>query len=256
MRIATWNVNSLKARMPRVEEWLGYAQPDVVCLQETKMADEAFPHMAFDALGYESAHHGEGRWNGVAILSKVGIENPINVPSDNDGTPEARILTATCGGVRVTCVYVPNGRDLDDPHYAYKRRWMAALRKHIDTDSQPGDPVVVAGDFNIAPGANDVHPRIKAPTHTSDDIRADLTELMAFGLDDTFRLLYPVEPIYSWWDYRAGDFHQGRGLRIDLVLGSTSICEAMTFSLIDRQMRKGTSPSDHAPVFIDVEPNW
>jgi exodeoxyribonuclease-3 len=255
MRIATWNVNSLNVRLPRVEEWLGYARPDVLCMQETKLANAAFPHMAFQALGYEVAHHGEGRWNGVAIASRVGLDDvvegmPAAIPGDPD---EARIVTATCDGVRVTSVYVPNGRSLDADHYAYKQRWLADLRRFLDTGPGPDEPVVVAGDFNIAPAELDVAPGIVAETHTSEAVRGALGTLLDWGMVDTFRVAYPDQPIYSWWDYRAGDFHKGRGLRIDLLLGTKPVVEGMSFALIDRQARKGKQPSDHAPVLIDTD---
>lgn len=253
MRIATWNVNSLNVRLPRVEEWLAYAQPDVLCLQETKLADAAFPYMALAALGYESVHFGEGRWNGVAILSKVGIDQVVlGMPQAVATDPqEARIITATCGGVRVSSVYVPNGRSLEDDHYLYKLRWLADLRAFLDRTSNSSQAVVVAGDFNIAPADNDVAPRIQAETHTSVEVRGALGALTDWGMVDVFRQHYPVEPIYSWWDYRAGDFHQGRGLRIDLVLATAPVAERTSFVMIDRQARKGKQPSDHAPVLID-----
>jgi exodeoxyribonuclease-3 len=255
MRIATWNVNSLNVRLPKVEEWLAYAQPDILCMQETKLANAAVPHMAFQALGYEVAHHGEGRWNGVAIASRVGIEDVVEgMPAAVEGDPEeARIVTATCGGVRVSSVYVPNGRSLDAEHYAYKQRWLADLQRFVASGPGPDAPVVVAGDFNIAPTALDVAPGIKAETHTSDAVRSALGGLYDWGMVDTFRVAYPDDRIYSWWDYRAGDFHKGRGLRIDLILATKPVVEGLTFALMDRQARKGKQPSDHAPVLIDTD---
>ena len=253
MRLATWNVNSLKARMARVEDWLTDVEPDVVCLQETKLADAAFPAMAFQALGYESVHHGEGRWNGVAILSRVGLEDATLGFGPGDDDPEARLVWATCGGVRVASAYVPNGRALDHDHYRYKLTWLAKLRSMLDAACDPSAPVVVAGDFNIAPTDADVHDPAKfvGATHTSDAERAALAEIEAWGLVDTFRELQPEPGLYSWWDYRAGDFHQGRGMRIDLVLASRSLAEQAAFATIYRQARKGEKPSDHAPVIID-----
>jgi len=255
MRIATWNVNSLNVRQGRVEQWLDYARPDILCLQETKLADAAFPHLAFEARGYQAAHHGQGRWNGVAILSRVGIDDvvagmPRSAPADPD---EARILTATCGGVRVSSVYVPNGRSLVDDHYRYKLRWLADLRSFLDAAADPTTPTVVAGDFNIAPADNDVAPGIRADTHTSPEVRGALGALLDWGLVDVFRRHHPSEPIYSWWDYRAGDFHKGRGLRIDLLLATPAVAERTGFVLIDRQARKGKLPSDHAPVLLDTD---
>jgi len=255
MRIATWNVNSLNVRQGRVEEWLDYARPDVLCLQETKLADAAFPHRAFAARGYQAAHHGQGRWNGVAILSRVGLDDvvfgmPRSEPSDPE---EARLLTATCAGVRVSSVYVPNGRSLTDDHYRYKLRWLADLGSFLRTTADPFQPTVVAGDFNIAPADNDVAPGIRAETHTSPEVRGALGELLEWGMVDVFRQHHPTEPIYSWWDYRAGDFHKGRGLRIDLLLASASVADRTSFVLIDRQARKGKLPSDHAPVLLDAD---
>ncbi len=255
MRIATWNVNSLKARLPRVEEWLADIQPDVLCMQETKLADDAFPGLTFAALGYESAHHGQGQWNGVAILSKVGLSDVQPNFAVGEPDPEARIISATCGGVRVTSVYVPNGRSLDHEHYQYKLRWMAQLREHVAAQSSPMDAVVVTGDFNIAPTDIDVYDPAKfvGATHVSPAERTALADLCEWGMVDLFRQHHPEPKLYSWWDYRAGDFHQGRGLRIDLVLGTASVSERCRFSVVDRNARKGQSPSDHAPVLVDLD---
>jgi len=256
VRIATWNVNSLKVRMPRVEEWLAEAQPDVLCLQETKIADDAFPALAFAALGYDSVHHGQGRWNGVAILSRVGLEQPVNGWADGgDPDPDARIITATCGGVRVSSVYVPNGRSLEDDHYRYKLSWLARLRTHLEALGAPTDDVVVAGDFNIAPADRDVYDPSKfvGATHVSAPEREALAVIEAWGLVDIFREHHDDDRVYSWWDYRAGDFHQGRGLRIDLVLGSRSVADRASFVIVDRNARKGQQPSDHAPVLVDLD---
>lgn len=254
MRIATWNVNSLKVRLPRVEEWLADVAPDVVCLQETKLADGAFPSLAFQSLGYESVHHGEGRWNGVAILSRVGIEDPLNGFGPGDDDPEARLLWATCGGVRIASAYVPNGRSLDDDHYQYKLRWLAKLRQHLADHEDPTAPVVVAGDFNIAPTDDDVwNPaQFVGATHTSEPERTALAEIEAWGLVDTFRLRQPEPGLFSWWDYRAGSFHKKQGMRIDLVLGTAPVADRVVFATIDRNARKGQQPSDHAPVIIDL----
>ena len=256
MLIATWNVNSLKARLPRVEQWLEDVQPDVVCMQETKLTDAAFPTLSFAALGYESAHHGQGQWNGVAILSKVGLTDVVAgfAPASGGPDPDARIITATCGGVRVTSVYVPNGRSLDHEHYQYKLGWMAQLRRHVDATSTPADDVVVTGDFNIAPTDADVFDPAKlvGATHVSQAERDLLDELCNWGLTDLFRKFYSGDKLYSWWDYRGGDFHQGRGMRIDLVLGSQSVAERTTWSVVDRNARKGDSPSDHAPVLVTL----
>jgi exodeoxyribonuclease-3 len=254
VRLATWNVNSLKARMARVEAWLADVEPDVVCLQETKLADSAFPAMAFQALGYDSVHHGEGRWNGVAILSRVGLEDAEVGFGPGDDDPEARLVWATCGGVRVASAYVPNGRALDHDHYRYKLAWLAKLRAMVDAQASPDEALVVAGDFNIAPTDDDVYDPAKFTdsTHTSPAERAVLAELEDWGLVDTFRRCHREPKLFSWWDYRAGDFHQGRGMRIDLVLATASVAERVTFATIDRNARKGEKPSDHAPVVVDL----
>jgi exodeoxyribonuclease III len=256
MRIATWNVNSLKVRLPRVEEWLGYAHPDVLCLQETKLADAAFPHMAFAALGYESVHHGDGRWNGVAILSRVGVDDAVfgfAEPLDPDS--ETRVITARCGGALVSSVYVPNGRSLDSDHYQYKLAWLQKLGRHLDVLAKPDDPVAVCGDFNIAPEDVDVWKpeAFIGATHVSEPERQALRALEGWGLVDAFRARYRDDQLFSYWDYRAGDFHEHRGMRIDLVLLSRPLAESGTWALVDRNARKGKLPSDHAPVLVDVD---
>ncbi len=251
MLIATWNVNSLNARMPRVEEWIQQVQPDVLCMQETKMSDAQFPAMAFAAMGYESVHHGQGRWNGVAILSKVGLEDPIAGFEDGaDADPDARIVWATCGGVRVASVYVPNGRELGHDHYYYKLAWLKRLRAHLDAHHSPDELLVILGDWNIAPDDRDVwSPKaFKGSTHVSEPERQALAELKEWGLVDVFRERYDAGGLFSYWDYRAGDFHQRRGMRIDYLLASRALAEHSVSDLIDRNARKGTKPSDHAPV--------
>lgn len=256
MRIATWNVNSLKARLPRVEGWLAEVGPDVLLLQETKLADSAFPALAFQALGYETFHHGEGRWNGVAIVSKVGIDDAQ--PGWTDGgppDPDARIAWATCGGVRVASVYVPNGRELGHDHYRYKLDWLARLRSHLADHHRPDDPIVVAGDFNIAPTDLDVwDPDLfVGSTHVSEPEREALRALEAWGLHDTYRRLHPEPGHYTYWDYRAGAFHKGMGMRIDLLLATAPVADRVTDAVMHRDARKGTKPSDHAPVSIEIE---
>ncbi len=255
MRIVSWNINSLRARQERVEAWLQEVQPDVLLLQETKLADDAFPALAFEALGYSCAHHGQGQWNGVAILSKVGLDDVVsNFAGDGDPDPDARIITATCGGVRVSSVYVPNGRSLDDDHYTYKLWWLGRLLEHLDADTSPDQPVVVGGDFNIAPDDRDVHdPKaLVGATHVSQAERDRLGELEAWGVTDVFRRFHDGDKMYSWWDYRGGDFHQGRGMRIDLLLCSPSVLERAEWTIVDRNARKGKQPSDHAPVIVDL----
>jgi exodeoxyribonuclease III len=266
VRIATWNVNSLKARLPRVEEWLAYADCDVLCMQETKMSDAAFPAMAFHALGYESAHHGQGQWNGVAILSRVGLENVQNGfvdgligtgPVDEYTTGvlnEARLVTADCGGVRVSSVYVPNGRSLEDAHFPAKLEWLARLNEQFATTSKPTDNAMVLGDFNIAPEDADVWDikKFANSTHVTPAERARLAELREWGMVDVFRQLYPQDRLYTYWDYRAGDFHMHRGMRIDLAYATAPVAEKVTWAIVDRQARKGKLPSDHTPLIIDI----
>jgi exodeoxyribonuclease III len=255
VRIATWNVNSLNARLPRVEEWLAYAQPDVLCLQETKLADTAFPAMAFQALGYESAHHGEGRWNGVAVLSRVGLDDVVaGFTDDREPDSDARLLWATCDGVRVASVYVPNGRSLEDDHYQYKLDWLDRLRGHLDAHCDPSSPLAICGDYNIAPTDQDVWDpnAFIGSTHVSEPERKALRHLEDWGLDDTFRRLRPEPGLYTYWDYRAGMFHKHQGMRIDLILATAPLADAVEFALVDRNARKGKGPSDHAPVLVDV----
>jgi exodeoxyribonuclease-3 len=257
MRIATWNVNSLKARLPRVEEWLAYAQPDVLCMQETKLPDAKFPAMAFQALGYDAAYHGTNQWNGVAILSRVGVEDPVagfSGEAESD-IVESRLLSATCGGLRVSSVYVPNGRAVGTEHYEAKLAWLEQLRAHLLESNAPSDPVVVCGDFNIAPDDRDVWDPTKAhgATHVSEPERKALAAIKELGLVDAFRECYSEAGLFSWWDYRAGDFHKGRGMRIDLVLVSQALAGGIRFALIDRNARKGKLPSDHAPLLVDID---
>ena len=256
MRLATWNVNSLKVRLARVEEWIGYAQPDVLCLQETKLADAAFPTMAFQALGYEVACHGEGRWNGVAIASRVGLEDAeAGFHGDAAAATEGRLLSATCAGVRVSSVYVPNGRSVGSEHFEAKLEWLRLLRAHVAATSDPEGLVAVCGDFNVAPDHRDVWDASRAHggTHVSGAERAALDEMVAWGLVDAFRQQHSGDRLFSWWDYRAGDFHKHKGMRIDLAMVSRPLADRLTFALIDRQARKGKLPSDHAPLLFDFD---
>ena len=254
-RVVTWNVNSLKARRERVLAWFEEVQPDIVCLQETKLADDAFPALDFEALGYASAHYGQGRWNGVAIISRVGLDDVVtNFSAGIEPDPDARIITATCGGIRVSSVYVPNGRAVDDPHYTYKLSWRDRLIEHLERDTAPDQQVVVTGDFNIAPTDADVYDiaKLAMSTHVTQAERERLVALEAWGMVDLFRLHQPGEKLFSWWDYRSGDFHMGRGLRIDLVYGTASVAARSRWATVDRNARKGPSPSDHAPVIVDL----
>jgi exodeoxyribonuclease-3 len=256
VRIATWNVNSLRARLPRVEEWLAAAAPDVVCLQETKVADDGFPAMAFAAAGYEVVHHSEGRWNGVAIASRVGIDEVIDGFADGDGPDdEARLLTATCGGVRVLTVYAPNGREVGHEQYHHKLAWFGRLRRHLDAVADPAGAVVVTGDFNVAPDDRDVWDpaACNGGTHVSPPERAAFGEVLGWGLVDTFRASHDEDGLYTWWDYQAGSFHKHLGMRIDLLLASASLASRLRWVLVDRNARKGAKPSDHAPLFADFD---
>ncbi|CAB4602857.1 unannotated protein [freshwater metagenome] len=242
--------------MVRVEEWLLDVQPDVVCMQETKMAEDAFPTETFAAMGYESVHHGQGQWNGVAILSRVGLENPIrNFADGQEPDPEARLVTATCAGIRVSSVYVPNGRELDHDHYKYKLAWMKRLIDHLDADTSPTQGVIVTGDYNIAPEDQDVYnpADFVGATHVSEAERQVLRDLEAWGMSDVFRHHHSDDKLYSWWDYRAGGFNQNKGMRIDLILATQSVLEKTRWTIVDRQARKGEKPSDHAPVLVDID---
>jgi exodeoxyribonuclease-3 len=252
VKLVTWNVNSLSARWPRVEAWLVEHSPDVVLVQETKQNDEKFPFASLLALGYEAAHYGQGQWNGVAILSKVALADVVRGFGDDD--PEARFIAATCAGVRVYCCYVPNGRALGDPHYAYKLRWLSSLVGVLAArDVQ--QPTIVGGDFNVAPTDFDCYdPSIfEGSTHVSEPERAALSALQATGLIDVTRRLNADEPCFSWWDYRSGSFHRGWGLRIDLLYVSEDIFAKTTTSYVDRDARKGEKPSDHAPVVVEFD---
>lgn len=255
MQIATWNVNSLKARLPRVQAWIEENQPDVLCMQETKLKQDLFPHDAMTELGYESAHFGQGQWNGVAIVSKVGLTNVVNNFAEGiEPDHEARIISATCGGIRISSVYVPNGRELDNDHYQYKLSWLNRLRQHLDTSNTPADDVLVGGDFNIAPDDRDVWDikKFENATHVSAPERAALAHVCDFGMEDTFRHFHDEAGVFSWWDYRGGSFHKGHGMRIDYWLATQSVMARTTSVVIDRNARKGESPSDHVPVIVTV----
>jgi exodeoxyribonuclease III len=258
MRFATWNVNSLKKRQERVEEWLAYADADVVCLQETKVSDDNFPQLAFGALGYDAVHHGPGQWNGVAILSRVGISD---VTTGFHGTDlvdpyegDARLLAATCGGVRVVTVYVPNGREVGSDFYERKLVWLDHLRSWLDATASPNDPLAVLGDFNVAPEDRDLWSpaAFEGDTHVTEPERAAVTALEDWGLVDAFREVYPQDRLFTYWDYRRGDFHEHRGMRIDLVLVTKPLASRVQWALVDRNARKGKLPSDHAPVVVDL----
>ena len=257
MRIATWNVNSLKARIDRVLGWLEYAGPDVLCMQETKLADEQVPDLDFQALGYTVLHHGEGRWNGVAIASRCGLEEDRRGFGDliDPYEGEARLVAGTCGGVRIASVYVPNGRAVGTDTYERKLQWLDCLREYLEKEHSPDEPLVVCGDFNVAPEDRDVYnpAAFEGHTHVSEPERERFEALKAWGLSDAFRQLYDEDRLYTWWDYRAGNFHKHLGMRIDHILVTEPVRRRVRYGLIDRNARKGQKPSDHAPLFIDLE---
>jgi len=248
--VATWNVNSLTARWARVRTWIEDHQPDVLLIQETKQNDAKFPFADFASLGYESAHYGQGQWNGVAIISKVGLSDVRRGFGDDD--EEARVIAATCAGVRVYSCYVPNGRSLDNPHYVYKLEWLAKLRDVL-AERDPEVHVIVGGDFNVAPTDLDCYdPSVfEGATHVSEPERAALRAIEATGLVDLTRAMHPDEPCYSWWDYRNGSFRRAWGLRIDLLFVDEDLREKALASYVDREARKGEKPSDHAPVVVE-----
>jgi exodeoxyribonuclease-3 len=256
MRFATWNVNSVKARLPRLLEWLDGTKPDVLCLQETKVPADGFPDAEVGELGYQTAAFGTGRWNGVALLSRVGLEDVRHGFADEPGypEPEARAISALCGGIRFMSVYVPNGRTPEDPHYAYKLSWLAALRAALVSDVAAG-PLVVAGDFNVAPTDDDVwDPRVFiGATHVTPPERAALAAIRDAGLRDIVGRPLKGDHPFTYWDYRAGMFHQNKGMRIDLVLASPEIADRVTDAVVDREARKGKGPSDHAPIVVDID---
>lgn len=257
MRIATWNVNSIVPRLPRVLEFLEQTAPDVLCLQELKNSTEKFPAAEVEALGYEVAAYGLGRWNGVGIVSRVGLSDVVRgLPGEPsfEGAAEARAVGATCGGVRVWSVYVPNGREPDNPHYAYKLEWLEALRSLVASEVS-GGPFAVLGDFNVAPTDADVWDIavFAESTHVTKPERDALARLRDLGLSDVFPRPLKYDHPFTYWDYRAGNFPNNKGMRIDLVYGNDGFTSAVTDSYVDRNMRKGKGPSDHAPIVVDLD---
>jgi exodeoxyribonuclease-3 len=268
MRIATWNVNSLKARLEKVSWWLERARPDVLLMQETKLADAAAPVDEFRAAGYEIAHHGEGQWNGVAIVSRVGIADvvsnfgdplrPARTSDEGDDEPlaEARMIAATCGGVRVVSLYAPNGRVVDSIFYEAKLQWYERLAQWLERAADPAGPLVLGGDFNVAPEDTDVWDPVRCHggTHVSPREREAFARLQRWGLEDAYRLRHPEPGRYTWWDYRAGNFHKNFGMRIDHLLVTRPVADRTVWAEIDREARKGKPiPSDHAPLVIDID---
>lgn len=255
MLVASWNVNSIRSRLDRVTAWLEAHRPDVLCLQETKVVDETFPREAFAALGYESVVHGQKSYNGVAILSRTPILDPR--PGFDDGEDEvgARLLAATVRGVRIHSVYVPNGQVVGSEAWEIKLRWFARLRALLARSARPDELLVVCGDFNVAPEERDVYDPIFWRTQVlfHPTARAALVDLCSFGLVDTFRMHHAAGGLYSWWDYRGLSFPRNLGLRIDHVLASQGLAPRCTDASIDREARKGTGASDHAPVLATFE---
>jgi exodeoxyribonuclease-3 len=250
-------VNSVKQRVPRLLPWLDQREPDVLCLQETKLADEAFHELLGEELGrrgYEVAAHGEVQWNGVAILSRVGLVDVVKGVAGAPGfpKPEARAVAATCGGVRVHSLYVPNGRVPDSDHYRYKLAWLAALK---DVAQAGPESAILCGDMNIAPTDADVFDpdAYLGQTHVTAPEREALAALQSVGLRDVVRDRWPTERVFTYWDYRAGMFHQDLGMRIDLVLATDAVAGRVKAAWVDRHARKGTGPSDHAPVIVDLD---
>jgi exodeoxyribonuclease III len=270
MRIATWNVNSLKARLEAVEKWLARAEPDVLLMQETKVADDDVPEMPFRIAGYEVIHHGEGRWNGVAIATKhtagdvitnfgdgpVRDSRTVGEAEDFDPFDEARMVSAVIDGTRFVCLYAPNGRVVGSPFYEGKLRWFERARRWLDETQDPKGSLVIGGDVNVTPTPDDVWDEVKAHggTHVSPPERDALGALREWGLHDLYRRHQPATGRFSWWDYRAGMFHRNEGMRIDVLYGTPDIADRVVWAEIDREARKGPpTPSDHAPVVVDLD---
>jgi len=268
MRIATWNVNSLKARLEKVTWWLNRAKPDVLLMQETKLTDADAPADVFKNVGYELVHHGDGRWNGVAIASRVGVGDvvanfgePLRPPKtedvgDDEPLAEARMVSAVCGGVRVMSLYAPNGRVVGSPFYLAKLAWFERLARWLADAADAKQPLVLGGDFNVAPTDEDVWDpaACHGGTHVSDAERAAFSRLCEWGLLDAYHRHHPQPGRYTWWDYRAGNFHKNFGMRIDHLLVTAPVAERVVWAEIDREARKGKPvPSDHAPLVIDLD---
>ena len=268
MRIATWNVNSLRARLEKVTWWLERAKPDVLLMQETKLADDDVPREVFERAGYEVAHHGEGRWNGVAIASRVGVADvvtnfgellrPATTPDVSDDEPlaEARMIAAACGGVRVVSIYAPNGRAVDSPFYRAKLAWYERLARWLTEAGDPASALVIGGDFNVAPEDADVWDpaACHGSTHVSAPERTAFARLCEWGLVDAYRLHHREPGRFTWWDYRAGSFYKNFGMRIDHLLVTRPVAARTIAAEIDREARKGKpTPSDHTPLVIDLD---
>jgi exodeoxyribonuclease-3 len=252
MRLATWNVNSLKVRLPHLADWLARTQPDVVCLQELKLEDAKFPRAELEAAGYQAAVSGQKTYNGVAILARAGLSD-VSAGMPGFADEQKRVIAATVGGVRAICVYCPNGQAVGSEKYGYKLRWFAALREYVAAEMARHPLLALAGDFNVAPEDRDVHdPKAwEGQVHVSEPERAAWRALLALGLKDTFRLFEQPEKIYSWWDYRMMGFRRNAGLRIDQILVSAPLATRCTSCSVDKEPRKLERPSDHAPVMAE-----
>jgi exodeoxyribonuclease-3 len=254
VKIATWNVNSIRARLPRLLDWLGRVGPDVVCLQELKVTTDEFPAFELEALGYRAAVLGQRTYNGVGILARTEPADVTTGMGPDDPDDQARLIAATIGGVRFLSAYFPNGQMVGSDKWAYKLAWMKRLKTHLSTAYQPGQPLVLCGDFNVAPDDRDVarpeewggsvlcHP----------DARATLADLVGWGFVDAIRLHHEGPGPYTWWDYRMLGFAKGNGLRIDHLLLTAPLVPRCTQSWVERNERKGKLPSDHAPVMIEL----
>lgn len=253
MKIVTWNVNSLKVRLPQVIDWLMANQPDVLCLQETKLQDENFPIAEIAAAGYQAAYAGQKTYNGVALLSKqTGGEVVSAIPTLDDH--QKRVLAATYGDVRVICIYIPNGENVESEKYQYKLKWLAALNVWLQDELRKHPKLVLLGDFNIAPEERDVHdPELwRGQVLFSQPEREAFHKLLNLGLADSFRLFEQPEKSYTWWDYRMMAFRRNMGMRIDHILLSNELAKACTTCVIDKAVRKLDRPSDHAPVVVEL----
>jgi exodeoxyribonuclease III len=251
MKIVSWNINSLRKRQDRLFGWLEQTQPDVVCLQETKCPDDQFPVLALHAVGYQSAYHGEKSYNGVAIISKKQPRDVRASLCDEVADPQARVIAATVGDIRVYSIYAPNGQAVGSAAYSYKLEWFRRLHDCLKREQKPN--LIVGGDFNVAPEDVDVHdPELwRGAIMCSDAERAAYRKLSDIGLADTLRLHHNEPGLFSWWDYRLLAFPKNRGLRIDLILASRELAQKCTSAGIEREMRKGKEPSDHAPVWAE-----
>jgi exodeoxyribonuclease-3 len=253
VKIVTWNINSVRARLNRLLDWLRKHEPDVVCLQETKVTDADFPRLEIEAYGYKAAFYGEKSYNGVAILARGEPEDVVyGFPGDGG---EKRVLSATVGGVRIMTVYVPNGNSLNSERFAFKLDWFDAFGKALDAAGKPGDPLVIGGDFNVAPEDRDVHDpeRWRGKLLCTEPEREKFRALLDWGLADALRLHNPDPGFFTWWDYRMGGFRRDWGLRIDHFLVTRPVAERTREVTVDREERAGEKPSDHAPVVLRLD---